>query len=237
VQTVLITGAGRGLGLELARQYAADGWRVLATRRGESQALVELAARFPSRVLILTLDVTSSASVAALARQLAIETIDVLINNAGYMAKTCFGPEVTRAQSLESVDLAEWEQTLRVNVLAPVAVTRALLENLVRSDQAKVITFSSFLGSIQLNTLGGLYAYRSSKSAVNSIMKSMGIDLGRRGIVAAAIHPGWARTDMGGAGADVDATTAVAGVRQVIAGLTLAQAGQVWTYDGKILPY
>jgi len=106
------------------------------------------------------------------------------------------------------------------------------------SSQKKIVTLTSILGSIEKNRIGGLYAYRASKAAVNAMMRSMAIDLARsHGIAATAIHPGWVRTDMGGPRADIDAPTSIAGMRRVIAALTIETAGRYWMYDGSELPW
>jgi NAD(P)-dependent dehydrogenase (short-subunit alcohol dehydrogenase family) len=106
-----------------------------------------------------------------------------------------------------------------------------------RSGQKKIVTLTSMVGSIALNTTGGLYGYRASKAAVNAIMKSMSLDLAGRGIVAVAMHPGWVRTAMGGEGADIDVTESASGLRAVIATLGPAESGKVIAYDGKVLPF
>jgi NAD(P)-dependent dehydrogenase (short-subunit alcohol dehydrogenase family) len=107
-----------------------------------------------------------------------------------------------------------------------------------RSEQKKIVTLTSMLGSVANNRIGGLYAYRASKAAVNAIMKSMSIDLAKsHGIAATALHPGWVRTELGGPNADIDAATSVAGMRRVIDALTLANAGRFWVYDGSELPW
>ena len=121
--------------------------------------------------------------------------------------------------------------------MGPMKMAESFLEQVAASRQRKIVTLTSMLGSMGLNNIGGLYAYRSSKAAVNAIMHSMGIDLRKRGITAAAIHPGWARTGMGGPQAELDTVTAVSGVRQVIAGLGEDSLGQVTAYSGEALPY
>ena len=236
MSTILITGANRGLGLEFAREYAADGWRVLACSRSSSDALGELAAQ-QSKVSLYSLDVSELSQIDALAAQLAGTPIDVLLCNAGTFGSIGFAEGGVEAQAFGAVDYADWMRVLQVNVLGPMKMAEAFVEHVATSEQKKLIAVTSMLGSIALNNIGGLYCYRSSKAALNAVMKSLSVDLARQGILAAAVHPGWARTAMGGPQADIDAATAVAGVRQVIAGLTAEQLGQLLAYDGSVLPY
>jgi NAD(P)-dependent dehydrogenase (short-subunit alcohol dehydrogenase family) len=134
-------------------------------------------------------------------------------------------------------DYADWEQILRVNALGPMRMAEAFVEHVARSGQKKIVTLTSVMGSMGANGVGGLYAYRSSKAAANSVMKSMSINLRDRGIIALPMHPGWARTEMGGPKADIDAVTSASGLRRVIAGLTPADAGRFLAYSGEELPW
>jgi NAD(P)-dependent dehydrogenase (short-subunit alcohol dehydrogenase family) len=237
--TVLITGAGRGLGLEFVRQYAADGWSVLAGARdpakyAELEALTRAAA---GRIRAFALDVVNHTSIDALAEQLAGTPIDVLINNAGTMGAQSFAGQGMQAQRFGMSDYADWTRTFKVNTLAPMKMAEAFVEHVAASAQKKIITLSSVIASIGSNNLGGLYAYRSTKTAVNAVMRSMALDLARRGIIAVPLHPGWAATDMGGPNAPLRPQHSVAGMRQVIAGLTKDKSGRFWQYDGKELPW
>jgi NAD(P)-dependent dehydrogenase (short-subunit alcohol dehydrogenase family) len=234
--TVLVTGANRGLGLEFVRQYAADGWRVLACSRGQSAELGRLAEAYPE-ICRHALDVTDHLMVEGLATTLSGEPIDVLLNNAGVYGAAGFTGGGMESQSFGHTDYADWFHTLEVNVLGPMKMSEAFVEHVAMSEQKKIITLSSIVGSMELNTSGGLYRYRSSKAAVNAIMKSMSLDLHPRGIMAVAVHPGWVRSDMGGPNAEIEAETSVAGVRKVIAALTKEQLGRVISYDGETLPY
>jgi NAD(P)-dependent dehydrogenase (short-subunit alcohol dehydrogenase family) len=237
MKTVLITGASRGFGLELAKQYAAEGWAVLACVRRTSPALAGLAGLQPA-VEPQVLDVSEFEEIERLARRLAGRPIDVLINNAAILGRhPVFDDQSIQDQSFGRTDYADWERVLRTNLLAPMKMAECFVEHVAASTERKLVTFSSMLGSVSLNSLGGLYQYRTSKAAVNAMMKSMGIDLGKRGILACAIHPGWARTDMGGVRATEDPVAAIRGVRRVIAGLTSDQVGQVLAFDGSVVPY
>ena len=237
--TVLVTGAARGLGLEFVRQYAADGWRVLAAVRdpGAAAQLARLAAPTEGRVTVHALDVTDAGSVAALATSLRGLPIDVLLNNAGTMGAQSFATHGVAVQRFGTSDYADWEHVFRVNVFGPMRMAEAFVEHVAASERKVIATLTSVVGSIASNRSGGMYAYRSSKAAANAVMKSMALDLARHGIVAVPIHPGWARTDMGGANAPVDPADSVAGVRRLIDGLTKEHAGRFWQYDGAELPW
>ena len=238
--TVLVTGASRGLGLEFTRQYAAAGWQVLACARDPAgaAALQEASAAAPGRVTLHALDVADHASIDRLATQLEGAAIDVLLNCAGTMGNGNFAAQGLAFGRFGGTDYADWERVLRINVLGPMKMAEAFVGQVARSEQRRIVTLTSILGSIARNTRGSLYGYRSSKAAVNAVMKSMAIDLAAsHGIAATAIHPGWVRTDMGGPRADIDAPTSVAGMRRVIDALTVESAGRYWMYDGSTLPW
>jgi NAD(P)-dependent dehydrogenase (short-subunit alcohol dehydrogenase family) len=235
--TVLVTGANRGLGLEFVRQYAAAGWDVIACARKPAEATA-LAGAGGGHVVIEQMDVTDHASVDAAARRLDGRAIDVLLNSAGTMGRGTTGKAGFPTNTFGALDYADFEEVLRVNVLGPLKVTEAFIAHVERSAQKKCIAISSVVGSIAENTSGGLYAYRSSKAALNAVMKSLAIDLGdKRGILVAMLHPGWVRTDMGGPRANIDAPESVAGMIKVIAGLDADASGRFWRYDGKELPW
>ncbi|MDJ0929473.1 MAG: SDR family oxidoreductase [Gammaproteobacteria bacterium] len=236
MDTILITGANRGLGLEFVRQYAADDWRVLACCRQVSAELDALEKSL-STVAVYPLDVVDHDMIDRLSRGLAEDAIDVLLNNAGTMGSSSFAEHGIDAQRFGELDYDDWAQIMRVNVFAPVRMAEAFLPQVLAGTQKKIVTLTSMVGSMNLNTQGGLYAYRSSKAAVNSVMRSMAIDLADRGVLAIAIHPGWARTAMGGDSAPVDPVDAVRGVRRVISNLTPDDLGKVIGYDGEELPY
>jgi NAD(P)-dependent dehydrogenase (short-subunit alcohol dehydrogenase family) len=141
------------------------------------------------------------------------------------------------AQAFGRSDYHDWSDVYRVNVFAPMKMAEAFVDHLASSEQKKLITISSSMGSIGSNSYGGYYVYRSSKTAVNMLMKCLAIDLASRGIIVLPLHPGWVRTDMGGADADIDAATSVAGLREVIAGLTLDDSGSFLDYLGAEIPW
>ena len=223
--TVLISGANRGLGLEFARQYAAAGWRVIATSRSFEKAAALRA--LGSSVAVHALDVADLAAVAALGRALAAETIDVLIANAGIS-----GP---RGMTAEAIDGEGWAQTFRINAMAPLALAAACHAPVARSAERKMVAITSRLGSIGANSEGGMYAYRSSKAALNAAWRSYALD--HRDIIAVLLHPGWVRTDMGGKAAALEPKDSIAGMRRVIARLGKAESGGFYGYDGNSIPW
>ncbi len=225
--SVLITGASRGLGLEFTRQYAADGWRVFAACRDPAGAK-DLAA-VEGDVSAETLDVDDGPQVAALAKKLSGQPIDVLINNAGI-----YGPkDLTR----DTIDYDAWGQVFRTNAMSPLAVSAAFAANVAQGGQKKIIALSSIMGSIAENDSSGDFIYRSSKAAVNAVMKSLAGDLKSEGITVTVVHPGWVLTDMGGPEAAIDATESVTGMRAVIAGLKESDSGRFLNYDGTEIPW
>ena len=224
--TVLITGAGRGLGLEFARQYAADGWSVIGTVRDAAKA--SALAKLGESVEVHRLELTDRAAILRLAAKLKGHPIDVLINNAGVYGG--------RGRSLEGLEWDEWIATMTTNAFAPYALTVALADNLAAGSKKLVLMMTSRMGSIGGNT-GGSYAYRSSKAALNLITTGLACDLRGRGIAVICAHPGWVRTDMGGPGAPVDPKASVDGLRAVIGRSGLAASGRFFNYDGGEIPW
>jgi NAD(P)-dependent dehydrogenase (short-subunit alcohol dehydrogenase family) len=222
MSTVLITGANRGLGLEFARQYKADGWEVIATCREPDKA-EDLAAL---GCTVESLDVSSLTDIQRFGGRMAKQAIDLFLNNAG-----TYGGKGTE-QILGKVDPLVWEYTLRVNSVAPLKLMEALLPCLERTKGSKAVFLSSKMGSMAENTSGGQYIYRSSKAALNAVVKSLGLELAERGITVLAFHPGWVRTDMGGPNGQLSVDESVTAMRGVIAGLTTADAGRFLNYDG-----
>jgi NAD(P)-dependent dehydrogenase (short-subunit alcohol dehydrogenase family) len=224
--TVLITGANRGIGLELARQYAADGWSVIATCRALKDA-GELK-KIKGELRIETLDVTDRKRVEALAKKLKDVAIDVLLNNAGML---------TGYEAFGKTDTESWLQTLHVNTVAPLQVAEAFIEHVARSDQKKIVSITSGMGSIGRGPNGGGYAYRSSKAGLNMVMATAANDLKPRKIVVGIISPGWVRTDMGGPSASISPKTSVDGIRKVIGKLAPKTSGRYFNYDGEEIPW
>jgi len=236
LSTILITGANRGLGLRFAQRYAEDGWRVYAGCRRVSPELAALAEKH-SNLQIESLDVADPESIATLKGSLGDEAIDVLLNNAGIYGNTSFPDGGIAHQNFGGSDFENWEQVFRVNVFGPMRMAEAFIDNVAASEQKKLVTLSSEVSSNAMNEFGGMYAYRSSKAAVNMIMTSMSVDLADRGVLALALHPGWAQTDMGGPNAPISPADSVAGCMQVIAALDKTMVGKLIQYDGTVLPY
>jgi NAD(P)-dependent dehydrogenase (short-subunit alcohol dehydrogenase family) len=229
---VLVTGANRGLGLGLARVYLEDGWDVIAAVRHTSTELATLAhqPQTSGRLDIRQLDLCDDGKLAALSASLAGRPVDVLINNAGRMARA-------KHQGLAEFDRGLWHALFDINLFTPMRLAELLLPNLERSGRGRIVTISSDLGSMALNRDGGLYAYRASKAGVNAIMKSLALDLADRGIIAVALSPGWVRTDMGGPRAELDVDTSVRGMQRVIDTLRPEDSGKFLAWDGRELPW
>jgi NAD(P)-dependent dehydrogenase (short-subunit alcohol dehydrogenase family) len=224
MHTVFITGAKRGIGFEFARQYAEDGWKVLACCRDPANAPNLLAlAQKNSNVQVITLDVMNFKQIEQVAGTLQHTPIDVLINNAGIYPESRFG----------DVDMDEWSTAFKINSMAPLKLAEAFQANLAKSQLKKLATLTSKMGSIDDNTSGGSYIYRSTKTAANMVMKSLSIDLAPAGISVVTLHPGWVLTDMGGPNAMINVKTSVSGLRNVIANLSLVNTGKFIAYDGK----
>lgn len=226
--TALITGASRGIGLELARQYAADGWRVLACCRQPdgADALNKLALQHPALVHIHQLDVTDLSQIDHLAKALADEPIDLLMNNAGVYPDDDF-------KGFGHTDYAKWMHAFEVNTMGPLFMAEAFVKQVAKSEKKIIATISSMMGSVADNTSGGAYLYRSSKAAVNMVVKSLSLDLKDQGITAVVFNPGWVLTDMGGPNAMIPVEQSVSGLRKVIGKLTLADSGKFFNYDGQ----
>ena len=217
--TILITGAGRGLGLELAMQFAAGGWTVIGTVRELARG-----AAMPKGSQTMLCDVTDRRALARLAADLKGRPIDVLFCNAGMYGQ--------RKQTVGNVDYEVWPEVLRVNVLTPMACVEALVDNVAASERRQIVMMSSRMGSVGENTGGGEVVYRSSKAALNAVAKSLSIDLKARGITVICVHPGWVQTDMGGSSAPLTPAQSIAGLKRVVEGLTPAQSGRFFNYDG-----
>jgi len=225
--TVLITGSNRGIGLEFARQYGREGWRVIATCRNPI-GVGELAT-IDGAIQVHGLDVTDDRQIAALAGDLEGEAIDLLINNAGR-----YGPV---GGGYRDLDRTEWHRTLETNAMAPLAVSAALLPHVSRSEGKTIVTLTSKMGSMGDNTSGGAYIYRSSKAALNAVMKSFANDVAGAGVTVAVFHPGWVKTTMGGPNALISPEQSVTGIRRVIDGMTPSETGAFFNYDGTPVPW
>lgn len=229
--TYFITGCNRGLGLEFVRQLLARGQRVIATCRdiATSTDLTALTLKHSGQLSLVEMDVSDEASMREAVALLNDEAIDVFINNAGM-----YGP---RDANFGNVDGPAMAEVLYTNAVAPVLLTQLLIDNVRKGIGKKLVFVSSKMGSIADNGRGGSYIYRSSKTALNSIVKSLALDLAPEGIAVATLHPGWVRTDMGGPNGLIDAPESVSGMLNVIDGLSVANTGQFFNYDGATIAW
>jgi NAD(P)-dependent dehydrogenase (short-subunit alcohol dehydrogenase family) len=233
--TVLVTGANRGLGLELVRQYAGHDHRVIAACRNPDEA-AELNALSQVRdVIVEPLDVTDFEAIDALAANWAYGPIDILINNAGI-----FGPKAQAEndwrQSFGHMDYDIWNEVIRTNLMAPLKMAEAFVTQVAASDLKKIVTLSSAVSSIA-ETETGIYAYRTSKAGLNMAMATLANELQGQEIAVAIFCPGWVRTSMGGTDASVTPRDSVAGLRQRIAELDCEQLPQLVRYNGDLIPW
>ena len=229
-ESILITGSNRGIGLELVRQYAEAGWRVYACcRQPDTAKQLNTLARNNPQISIHKLDVSNSEQIQALVSELKNQPIDVLFNNAGI-----YGPDNVR---FGNTNEEQWLKCFRINTIAPMKILEALIDNITISKHKLVATMSSKMGSMADNTSGGSYLYRSSKAAVNAVMKSAAIDLKPRNIKIAILHPGWVLTDMGGPNAEITVEKCVNQLRRNLEQVNMANSGSFFEIDGSIIPW
>ncbi|MGB0678127.1 MAG: SDR family oxidoreductase [Polyangiales bacterium] len=227
MQNIVITGANRGIGWELTRQYVARGDHVVAACREVSRDLHTLAQQHPGQVRIHSgLDVTNAAAIDAFRGTLVPHSVHTLINNAG----------ILRSTSLRPLDFEALRQQYEINALGPLRLTAELLDAFVPAG-AKVGLVSSRMGSIADNSSGGTYGYRMSKAALNAAGKSLAHDLKGRGVAVAILHPGYVRTDMTGGRGDVTAAQAAQGLIARLDALSLENTGRFWHASGEELPW
>lgn len=230
--TILITGSNRGIGLELARQYAETGWRVFATCRhpADADALQRLAAAH-QLVSVHRLDVTVAEDIRAITWTLENTPLDILFNNAGVYLETDY-----RSPEVGAIRYDLWLRSFEVNTLGPVRVTEALLNNIALSDRRLVAVMTSHMGSITDIDIEGSYYYRSSKAALNAAMRGLSAALRPRGVGVLLLHPGGVRTRMG----PRDGLTpeqSVRGLRNVIDGFSMHDSGAFIQHDGTRLSW
>jgi NAD(P)-dependent dehydrogenase (short-subunit alcohol dehydrogenase family) len=226
---IVITGANRGIGLELCRQYLARGETVEATARDpeRAEALWSLEQEAKGRLRLHACDVGEDRSVRRFAEALAAGPVDLLINNAGVMGKM---------QSLEELDLQDVTRTFNVNALGPIRVTRALFPRL-REARGRVVHVTSKMGSVTDNTSGGAYGYRMSKAALNMASRSMALDFADAGLTFVVVNPGWVKTDMGGSHAPTPVEESVGNLIRLFDRLTPEDSGRFFNHTGEEVPY
>jgi NAD(P)-dependent dehydrogenase (short-subunit alcohol dehydrogenase family) len=233
--TVLVTGANRGIGLEFARQYLADGWRVIGTLRDPANAGALEALGGPGELIIEQLDVTNHEQIDALAGRYGGQPIDLLLNNAGIIGPIPI-PENIERQHFGSMDYALWDQVLWTNTFAPLKLAEALVGNIAMSNQKKIATLSSTIGSLVERDTAA-FAYATSKAAVNKAMKLLAAVLKDRGITVGIFCPGYVQTRMDFGTADVTPEDSVRGLRGMIATMTLEDSGTFRRYNGETIAW
>tara|TARA_B100001079_G_C16301665_1_gene465744 strand:- start:13 stop:702 length:690 start_codon:yes stop_codon:yes gene_type:complete len=228
--SILITGTNRGIGLEFVKHYLKNNEKIIATCRNKHSAkdLLELE-NTTSNLSLVELDVSNPNSINEFTSKIAGLPIDTFINNAGV-----FGP---RNIEFGNFNAKEWLDVFKVNTIAPLLITQKILKNLRLGKDKKLAFISSKVGSIEDNTGGGMYIYRTSKTALNQVIKSLSIDLKDENFIAVALHPGWVQTDMGGPNALIDTKTSVKGMIEVIDNLTPKNTGKFYNYDGSSIPW
>ncbi len=228
---ILITGANRGIGLEMVKYANEQGLRVFACCRNPHNAdhLFNIAKLSNGQISVHIADMQELATLQALSYELRNDAVDILINNAGIYGcdKNKFG----------SVDVESWLQAFQVNSIAPLKMVEAFSEQLLMGNRKLVACMSSKMGSMADNGYGNSYIYRSSKAALNAVVKSLSIDLKERGIISVALHPGWVKTDMGGADAEITTRQCVEQLFSHLSELTLKDSGRFIDIDGSDIPW
>jgi len=223
--TILITGCNRGIGLELTKHFSKANYKIHACcRTPETSGELQSLASSNSNITIHKLDVSNHNEIEQLAKTLKGEAIDILLNNAGIYGKT--------PASFGNIDYKNWEEVFKINTIAPMKMAESFIDNIVASDLKIIANISSKVGSIADNSSGGSYTYRSSKTALNMVTKSLSVDLADKGITAIALHPGWVKTDMGGPNALIDTKKSVSGLAAIILSTDLSKSGKFFNYDG-----
>ena len=228
-ETVLITGANRGIGLELVKHYCEFSKRVIACCRSPENAIqLQALDALHDKLEIHTLDVCNSMHISALKNAFQGQTIDLLVNNAGI-----YGPK----SSQKSLDKEQWLQVFEVNVIAPIQIAHALSSNLSLGSRSVLANISSKMGSIAENNSGGASIYRSSKAALNAATKSFALDHAALGITSVLLHPGWVQTDMGGENALINASSSIKGMTAVLENLDTTNNCNFFDYEGTAIPW
>ena len=231
MKKILVTGANRGLGLGLVKKFLKNNEKVICTTRNisKSKELILYKEKYNDNLEICELDLLDKDSPNILSNFLGNEPIDLFINNAGVIGHL--------AQHFKSVSSNHWLEVLKVNLIAPLLITQSIIKNIEKSSERKIYFISSKVGSIEDNKSGGMYIYRSSKTALNQVVKSLSIDLKPLGISVISLHPGWVRTEMGGPNALISVEESVNGMVDVISNTSIINSGQFINYDGTRLPW
>ncbi|GAA0400772.1 SDR family oxidoreductase [Cocleimonas flava] len=229
--TLLITGANRGIGLELCKQYVQQGWRVFATCRSPEDAkeLNQLVADNKDLLSVHALDVSNEYQMSELQKTLKNVPVDILLNNAGV-----YGYGATEFGKTQS---DAWDEAVEINLLAPMKMMEHFVENVAISDKKIIASISSKMASMEDNTSGGSYAYRATKAALNAVMVSAAHDLKHLDITSLILHPGWVRTDMGGPNGEISVEESATLLRKNLTDCTIADSGCFLDIDGSIIPW
>ena len=234
--TVFITGTNKGLGYEFVRQYLKLGYKVIATCRNIAHAdnLNNLSSNFSDKLKLVEMDLNDVDSVKNLSKTLKSDVIDIFISNAatnlGYISnkeKNVFG----------AIDEKIWIEVLKLNCVMPLMIAQQLKKNILQGVEKKIIFMSAKTASIEDNISGGMYMNRSTRTALNQVVKSLSIDLEKDHVNVLAMSPGWVKTDSGGKGALIDVKTSVDGMINVISKLTRESSGSFMDYKGEIIPW
>ncbi|VAW52190.1 Short-chain dehydrogenase [hydrothermal vent metagenome] len=228
---ILITGANRGIGLEMVKYAMQQGWRVFACCRNphNAESLFNIAKLSNGQISVHIADMLELSTLQALSYELRNDAIDILINNAGIYGsdKNTFG----------AVSVDSWLQVFQVNTIAPLKLVEAFFEQLFMGKQKLIACMSSKMGSMADNGYGSCYIYRSSKAALNSVVKSLSIDLKDKGIITVALHPGWVKTEMGGPNAEITTSECVEQIFNNLSTLTINDSGRFIDIDGSDIPW
>ncbi len=232
MQRTMITGANRGLGLEITRQLLEMGSQVWATCRQPDTAtgLAELSSRFPRLLSVNSMDITDDGSIASAVDRVRRDSpaLDILINNAGIL---------TRGEQIGNLDRAVFRRTLDTNTIGPAFLVQRALPMLRNGDHPIIANITSQLGSLTRKQSGGLYSYSASKAALNMVSRALAAELRHERITVLAIHPGWVRTDMGGSGAALSVEESAAGIIAVLKNAQIGDTGRFLTWDNRDLPW
>ena len=239
MSTALITGANRGLGLAFVRRLSLMGWRVLATCRspGQAEALRRLASESRQAVEVHALDTGDQKSIGALSAAVRDQAIDLLVCNAGVSPMKQALITGTQGQRIQDADDALWLEAYRTNAIGPLRVAAAFADRVVASERRLMAFISTRMSVAGQNNSGAYYMYRSSKAALNVIVKNLSIELAPRGVTCIALHPGWVRTDMGGHNADVSPEESVTGMLKILLDAKLPKKAQFLDYRGETVPW
>ncbi len=246
MKTILVTGTNKGIGLEIVRQYLEEGFKVIATCRNLSKLdnLNELLNSFPDMISVYQMELLDEKSIESFSSKIKNIPIDIFINNAGvtfgYSRNTKLsntGISLNKLNTFGYIQSDNWLPIFKANCIAPLLLTQLLYRNFLLGNEKKIVFISSKLASITENTGGSMYMSRSSRSALNQVIKSLSIDLFNQGISVASISPGWVKTDSGGINALIDVHTSVTGIKKIINELRLENTGKFWDYNGELIPW